>query len=154
MAPGDIIINNNLYISGEHAFHGEKFLYCSLLYDNLICRKKELYEYSKLFKGKEPQFKSPYDAKKAGGKKGLLLIEYELNKWNSYSNKLQKQICLYKLYNDPDVMKFLKENKDKYFVHYDFRAHTNTKWGGKIKNNQIIGKNELGNIWNEIKNEL
>ena len=60
-------IEERVYISGEHAFHGEKYLQISKHISNEK-RQKELIDYSLKFQGMNTSLVNPIDAKRAGGK--------------------------------------------------------------------------------------
>lgn len=148
-----IIIKQKYFKTGEHCFHYMKYYYCSKKCNNE--KKKKLRNYCKNFTGKESIYNLAKDAKKAGGKKGLLLQDNELENWNkNISMKIQKKICNYKLKNYKEIKEILILNKSKILIHQDNFANENTIWGGKVKNNIIIGKNKLGNIWMNIRDRL
>lgn len=140
------------YISGEHAFHGQKYICVGLKSNN--DRRKELYEYANNFCGKNPVFSTPNDAKKGGGKNGKKLTDEEILYWNSIVDNIQKNICIHKSQQYEQIQEYIKINKNKYFLHQDNRATKNTIWGGKIKDGKLIGQNKLGKIWMEYANEL
>ncbi len=150
-----IQINNKIYITGEHAFHGQKYIFASKVAKTEE-RKKLLLEYAKKFEGENPHFKSSLDAKKGGGKKGCILEKDELSLWDTkFSYDVQKIISLYKLNNNNDVKKILLENKDSYILHQDNRAKNDTIWAGRLDaNNNLIGQNKLGKIWMELTKDL
>ena len=64
-------LDKNSFISGEHAFHYFKYKLMSV-HSTDTRRKNELEMYSRKFVGLDPYFKSPLDAKKAGGKKHVV----------------------------------------------------------------------------------
>ena len=73
-----IIINNDElreYESGEHCFHGEKYIRLSKLCNDAN-RKDELLNYGKRFI-KPCKYKKGVEVKKLGGKKGLILSDEE-----------------------------------------------------------------------------
>jgi hypothetical protein len=98
-------------------------------------------------------------AKKMGGKKGLILNSYELEKWTLISIDIQKNICKWKITNYEEVRNDLQKSKDKILVHPAMRCSLekieNRIWEGRAKiiDNKIIiyGKNLLGNIWMEYR---
>ena len=150
----DTLYRTIYYKSGEHAFHGQKYINIALKCKDEN-RKKELFEYAKKFAGNNPEFITPLDAKKGGGRKGKCLKNDEIDHWNSISENVQRNICLNKIFEHKSVRDFLKNNKDKYFLHYDFRAKEQTIWGGKInKDGVIIGQNKLGKIWIEYIDKI
>lgn len=148
-----VIVNGKEYKSGEHAFHGQKYLVASSVHKPDDSRYKELVEYSSKFEGSNPEFNTPLDAKKDGGKKGLPLDLKELKKWNTECEMVQLMICDYKYNNYESIKMLLNENKDKIIIHQDNRATKTTFWGAKMKGNQIIGKNKLGIIWQQVMNK-
>ena len=148
----NIIIKNKHFKTGEHCFHYMKYYYCSKKCDKN--RKLKLREYSKNFLGENTIYNKAIDAKKAGGKKGLLLHDYELKDWNNiFSEKIQKKICKYKIKNYDEIQNILILSKNRILIHQDNFANENTIWGCKIKNNKIIGKNKLGIIWMNLRDK-
>jgi predicted NAD-dependent protein-ADP-ribosyltransferase YbiA (DUF1768 family) len=157
----DIIVENEdknrIYESGEHCFHGEKYIRLSEL-SNDENRKNILFNYGKTFI-KPSQYKTSIMAKKMGGKKGLILNSYELEKWTLISIDIQKNICKWKITNYEEVRNDLQKSKDKILVHPAMRCSLekieNRIWEGRAKiiDNKIIiyGKNLLGNIWMEYR---
>jgi predicted NAD-dependent protein-ADP-ribosyltransferase YbiA (DUF1768 family) len=143
-------VNDQYYKTGEHAFHGTKYR-CAAKCTKSKERKKELLEYAKKFEW-NGKFNTPLEAKKAGGKKGLFLENYELEQWSDESIDVQKEICAYKYLHNEEVKETIDENENKYLLHQDNRAKTNTLWGGKFdkKTDNIIGHNRLGLIWMNI----
>lgn len=147
----EIIIKNKIFQTGEHAFHGLKYSSIAGKTKNKD-RKKILLSYSEKFEGISPIFNTPNDAKKGGGKKGLLLEPLELEYWNNISYQTQKNISEYKFQTYQIVKETLLENKNSYLLHQDNRANNNTLWGGRIdkRTGNLVGYNKLGLVWMEI----
>lgn len=155
----DIIINKDgsrIYESGEHCFHGEKYIRLGELCKNEN-RKKQLMDYGSTFIKPSP-YKTTALAKKMGGKKGLLLTGEELEIWKTISISVQNEICDWKIKNYHEVRQDLIKSGNKILVHPALRCSEEklekTKiWEGKgiVKDGNIviIGKNLLGNIWME-----
>lgn len=149
-------IDGKLYITGEHAFHGQKYISASKIYNDGSDRKIELINYAKKFEGKNTEFKTALDAKKGGGKKGAMLSPDEIKNWNeSESEIVQYDICDYKYENNLDVRTTLNKYKDRILIHQDNRAKSNTPWGARVKQeegkeDEIIGQNKLGKTWMKI----
>ena len=162
----EVKINGKLYITGEHAFHGQKYLVASETYNDEILtksddeRKEKLIKYSQLFEGKDTKFKTALDAKRAGGKSGERLSDNEIKIWNSKkSDEIQDKICIYKYKNNKEVRDTLNKFKDYTLIHQDNRATDKTPWGARVVTKDgvdvIIGKNKLGKTWTKIyKNEM
>jgi len=162
----EVKINGKLYITGEHAFHGQKYLVASETYNDEILtksddeRKEKLIKYSQLFEGKDTKFKTALDAKRAGGKSGERLSDKEIKIWNSKkSDEIQDKICIYKYKSNKEVRDTLNKFRDHILIHQDNRANDKTPWGARVVNNDgvdvIIGKNKLGKTWTKIyKNEM
>jgi hypothetical protein len=91
----DVIIidecTQRIYESGEHCFHGEKYIRLGELCED-ESRKKVLLDYGSTFI-KPSQYKTGAIAKKMGGKKGLLLNNVELKLWTTISIDVQHKIC-------------------------------------------------------------
>jgi predicted NAD-dependent protein-ADP-ribosyltransferase YbiA (DUF1768 family) len=146
----NVVIDNILYITGEHAFHGQKYKQIAQNIND-IKRKNELLNYSLIFEGKDTKLKKSNDAKKAGGRKGLELNNQEREIWNKLSENIQYKISMYKYENYDIIKDILKEYKDYYLLHQENRANNKSIWGGRIKDDKLIGKNKLGKIWMKIQ---
>ena len=147
-----------VYESGEHCFHGEKYIRLSEVCEDEN-RKKILLEYGKNFV-KPSKFKNCVEVKRMGGKKGLLLNNEELKKWIRISIDVQREICKWKYDNYEEVRDDIEKSGDKILIHPALRCSEKKVesriWEGrailddegKIK---ILGKNLLGNIWMELR---
>ena len=80
-------------------------------------------------------FKTPTEAKRAGGKKGLKLSPEEIEQWSTISINVQEDICKYKLENDEAVKNDLAKSGDKLLVHTAsrFSKIDNCYWEGKVR---------------------
>jgi predicted NAD-dependent protein-ADP-ribosyltransferase YbiA (DUF1768 family) len=157
----DVIIEDNIdkrtYESGEHCFHGEKYIRLGRLSTDKQ-RKKELIFYGLHFK-KPSKYKTCNEAKKMGGKNGLVLSPSELEMWHILSVEVQINISMYKYETYDEVKEDIKNSGNKLLVHPALRTSeeklmTRT-WEGKavIKDGKvtIIGVNRLGNIWMDLR---
>jgi predicted NAD-dependent protein-ADP-ribosyltransferase YbiA (DUF1768 family) len=154
---GDIVIanedTNRTYESGEHCFHGEKYIRLGELCED-ESRKKVLLDYGVTFT-KPSQYKTGAVAKKMGGKKGLILNSTELKLWTSISIDVQHSICRWKVENYEEVRADLVKSGTKILIHPAMRCSEEKLefrlWEGKgiVKDGKIVvlGKNLLGNIW-------
>ena len=79
------------YESGEHCFHGEKYIRLGKFCEEEE-RKSVLLKYGSNFIKGNCINKKGADIKKMGGKKGLKLSEIELNLWRNISIEVQKEI--------------------------------------------------------------
>ena len=148
----DVVIDGRVYQSGEHAFHGEKFIKLGIFIDDQI-RAAQLMDYGATFL--KPSAYSPAMAKKMGGKNGLRLNEEELWRWSKMSEGVQRDICLFKLsYNE--VRQDLIQSKGKLLIHPAMRCRHPERciWEGKYVDGTVIGKNLLGKIWMEVRDTL
>lgn len=155
----DINIPNDIreYETGEHCFHGEKYIRLGRLSEDKK-RKKELIFYGLTFL-KPSKYKTCADAKKKGGKSGLLLLPDELAQWDALSIEVQIDICNYKYNTYDEVRQDLKKSENKLLIHPALRTSEEKVksriWEGKaiIKDGQIhiLGKNRLGSVWMEIR---
>ena len=157
----DVIIGANkdirTYESGEHCFHGEKYIRIGRLCTDKE-RKKQLIKHGLNFI-KPSKYKTCADAKKYGGKSGLLLLDSELKDWDIISFEVQYYISKYKLDTYDEVKEDIKNSKTKLLIHPALRTSEEKVvkriWEGKaiIKDGKIevLGKNRLGNIWMEIR---
>ena len=155
------IIEGNIkriYESGEHCFHGEKYIRLGELCEDKN-RKKVLLDYGNTFM-KPSKYKTGAIAKKMGGKKGLLLNDIELKLWINISIDVQHKICDWKFNNYDEVKNDLLKSENKILIHPAMRCsqeklEKSRFWEGKavVINEEIVilGKNLLGNIWMEIR---
>jgi len=146
------------YESGEHAFHGEKYMrisdYCAS-----ESRKAELIKYGQTFM-KGSLYKTGAEVKRVGGKRGLRLTENELSVWSTICIQVQKEICIWKFNNYEEVREDLKKSGTKILVHPALRCaedkiEKTAFWEGKgvVRDGGlvILGKNMLGNIWMSLR---
>jgi predicted NAD-dependent protein-ADP-ribosyltransferase YbiA (DUF1768 family) len=155
----DVVIEGQrVYESGEHCFHGEKYIRIGELSESED-RKAQLLEYGKTFL-KPSQYKGGGAAKKMGGKRGLLLNEKELNLWEAISEEVQYNICRWKLENYEEVRNNLLKSGNKILIHPAMRCSQEKLertriWEGKgiVIDGKIVvlGKNRLGNIWMQFR---
>jgi len=153
-----VIQDERIYESGEHCFHGEKYIRLGKQCEKED-RKKILLDYGLTF-CKTSSYKTGAMAKKMGGKKGLLLSSEELLKWDTLRLGVQEDICRYKLKTDEIVRQDLIKSGNKTLIHPALRCSEEKVektcfWEGRavIKegNLVILGKNMLGNIWMSLK---
>jgi hypothetical protein len=146
------------YSSGEHCFHGEKYIRVGELCDDDL-RKQKLIAYGETFI-KPSVYETAVEAKKRGGKKGLLLSEAEIETWTKLCIDVQREICRWKYDNDMCVRNDLQDSGAKPLVHSAMRCRKEDLhkkfWEGKafIEDDEIVilGKNALGNIWMDFRN--
>lgn len=156
----DVVIYGIEYESGEHCFHGEKYRRLGMLCEHEN-RKKELLEYAKLFV-KKSCFGNAIEAKKGGGKKGLMLSNEELNIWSKLCLDVQYEICMYKLDAYEDVREDLIKSIGNILIHTASRCsekqYESRFWEGKMVErdgvNVIIGGNKLGECWMELREQM
>lgn len=143
------------YDSGECCFHGEKFIRVGKLCQDEN-RKNQLLEYgSKFLRGICE--KNGALVKKMGRK--FILDKNELDLWHILSINVQKDICKYKYDNYAEVRDDLLKSKGKLLIHPAMRCSeekVKTRlWEGKgivvDGKIEVIGKNMLGNLWMELR---
>lgn len=152
-----------VYDSGELCFHGEKYFRVGKLSNNED-RKRVLFEYgSKFLRGGE--IKSSKEAKMRGGKgkKGLRLNIDELKNWDILREKVQFEICKWKIENYEEVKNYLLEVKSSILVHPALRCNDDKVksrvWEGRAildENGKVVilGGNKLGNMWMSIRDSM
>ena len=161
---GRVTVDGRHYSSGEHAFHGSKYIEISKELNG--ARKLDFEEYGKKFE-EEGEFgmMEGNEVKKRGGKSklGKKLNEEEIGIWTKRSVEVQKKICLYKVENDENVKKVLMSTGTKVLIHPAMRCSVEKVkdkfWEGKgivNENDEIVvlGRNMLGSIWTEIRSSL
>lgn len=156
-----VIVDGNkkrIYESGEHCFHGEKYIRLGGLCEDET-RKRVLLDYGNTFM-KPSNYKTGAVAKKMGGKKGLLLDTAELKLWSGIGIVVQHEICNWKFNNYEEVKQDLLKSGTKILIHPAMRCsqeklETTRLWEGKgvVIDGKIlvIGKNLLGKIWMEYR---
>jgi len=150
----EVVIEDRVYETGEHCFHGEKF-YCLSLIEENEKRKKELLEYSRKFLERGLNGSK---IKKLG--RGLILTSYELEKWREISVEVQRKICLYKWTQYEVVRSVLEGTGSKVLIHPAMRCSeekvVGRLWEGKgvMRDGTLVvlGGNKLGYIWMELRN--
>lgn len=161
----DVVISDEkdirFYESGEHCFHGEKYIRISKLIKDPY-RKSLLLDYGMMFL-KPSIYRNIREVKKMGGKNGLLLSDKELELWINMCVSVQKEICNFKLKNYEEVRTDLMNSKGKILIHPALRCsleklEKSSFWNGRaiIEDGKVVilGKNTLGNIWMELRNNL
>jgi predicted NAD-dependent protein-ADP-ribosyltransferase YbiA (DUF1768 family) len=147
------------YDSGECYFHGEKFYLIGERTINNEKRKKELIEYSKKFLSGNCD---PDGAKVKKMGRNLILTEYELKLWDQLKIDVQKEICEYKFENYEQVRNDLRNSGNKILIHPALRCsekklRCNDLCGKAVINNgkiEVIGRNIIGKIWMELRDQL
>ena len=159
---GEVVVDGRTYSTGEHAFHGSKYVVVAEHVGDED-RRKKLIEYGRQFEqGCAWGSCTPAEAKKKGGKKGMALTSEELGLWDKLSVDVQRQICAYKLETDDAVRKALIGTGDKTLVHPAMRCSLEKakkcKWEGRVVEEDgrrmIVGGNMLGGIWMEMREGL
>jgi len=132
--PGGITVDGLLFPSVENAFQGEKYL-CTdtpAFIHNFTC---------------EGSIKTAVEAKKAGGKKGMLARGAVLRKeeWAQKCDGVMKKALEARFEVDPDFRRILGAVTDSgaTLLHYE---RGGGYWGGKEKNGEILGQNKLGKM--------
>jgi ribA/ribD-fused uncharacterized protein len=153
---GEVEVQGRRYASGEHCFHGEKFMRISELVEDEK-RKQVLREYGASF---SDNHLTAREVKKRGGKGGLTLSDHELFLWERESPKVQWEICTYKFQHYEEVRKDLIRSGNNILIHPALRCNeekTRSKiWEGKgiVHTDgriEVIGGNKLGNIWMALR---
>jgi predicted NAD-dependent protein-ADP-ribosyltransferase YbiA (DUF1768 family) len=154
----EVVIDGRLYESGEHGFHGEKYIRLSEVAEGE--RKKQLWDYGQTFLKPSP-YKTGAMVKRAGGKKGFALNPDELSRWLDLSMDVQRSICVWKKENYEEVREDLRKSGVNHLVHPAMRCSVEKLkdriWEGKgaVVDGKIVvlGQNRLGNLWMEIRSE-
>jgi predicted NAD-dependent protein-ADP-ribosyltransferase YbiA (DUF1768 family) len=155
----EVMVDGRLYESGEHCFHGEKYIRLSESCSEE--RKKQLWDYGQTFLKPSP-YKTGALVKRAGGKKGLGLTPEELTLWFELSMEVQRSICLWKKDNYEEVREDLRKSGAHLLVHPAMRCSPEKLkdriWEGKgtVVDGQLVvlGQNRLGNLWMELRHNV
>jgi len=165
----EINIDNILYPSGEHAYHGEKHRQLSLLSQDPK-RRDALFKYSEKFTS-TGDFKDLFNGKvkEKGGKSEteLPLSKIESKTWDEIYLVTQRKICRWKYDMCPGVKQALANTGNKLLVHLAsrknaFQVSKNPKLNNGLANAEgicivengkvkVLGLNMLGKIWMEIR---
>lgn len=110
-----IIDNSRKYLTGEHAFHGEKYFLLGQT-SNDSQRKNKLLSHSKKFL--DPSiYDTSLKARRAGGKSGLALSVDELLLWDTINEEVQRKISNWKVEKYPEVKRDLLDTENKILIH-------------------------------------
>ena len=150
-APTPIQLNGRNYPTGEHAFHGTKYLIAAQSQDGE--RAKNLAAHAAEFETDGNIGDNPLDAKKNG--RAIKLTDSEIAHWNASSEDVQRQISKEKFDNDPDVRNALRNTRGQYLIHFSKGANPQSVWEGKLDKNsgEVVGQNKLGKIWMDIRDD-
>jgi len=149
------------YKTGEHCFHGEKYI---RLAKHPFCEeevKDALLAYGDKFVGEDVTFDAA-KAKSKGGKSGMELSPDQLNLWKTLSVIVQYEICRYKVAHYDQVKDDLCSTGEKLLVHPAMRCSDEKMetriWEGRVKivngKIKVLGKNKLGEIWINVRKEV
>jgi predicted NAD-dependent protein-ADP-ribosyltransferase YbiA (DUF1768 family) len=152
-----VIVESREYDSGEHCFHGEKFIRIGELCTDEQ-RKQALIEYGKKFL-KGTSEKNGNVIKKMGRK--FVLTSAELELWSRISIDVQIEICKYKYEHYEIVREDLHKSRRNILIHPAMRCSDekvkHRLWEGRavvVDGQQtIIGQNMLGKIWMELRDK-
>jgi predicted NAD-dependent protein-ADP-ribosyltransferase YbiA (DUF1768 family) len=136
----------------EVVFHACKFKSVADSLDPMSPRKKLLDAHV----GKLEACLDPVMAKMMGGKgkNGFKLFPAELDVWSALSEQRQDEICRRKFRENPNVQKVLANSRGFHLVHLASRARESEIWGGRVKDNKLIGQNKLGEAWMRVRDEM
>ena len=149
----DVVVDGRVYQSGEHAFHGEKFVRLALIIDDQD-RAARMMDHGATFL--KPSYPTPALAKKMGGKKGFALKDYEINQWSRISLDVQRDISRFKFHAYEQVRQDLIASKGKILIHPALRCSKPEQcfWEGKFVDGAVVGANHLGLIWMHLRDSL
>jgi predicted NAD-dependent protein-ADP-ribosyltransferase YbiA (DUF1768 family) len=153
------------YKTGEHCFHGEKYIRLGKDFATDENDKQLLLDYGYQFVGEDVTFDA-LDAKRKGGRKGMELSNDLLERWKVLSEIVQYEICIYKVAHHDVVREDLCSTGEKTLVHptrcsddkindctWEGRAKVKYNKDGKMKIH-MLGKNKLGKIWMDVREEV
>jgi predicted NAD-dependent protein-ADP-ribosyltransferase YbiA (DUF1768 family) len=157
----DVVIIKNesviTYESGEHCFHGEKYFRIGEVCKDEKRRQMLISHGMKFIK--PSSYRTCAEAKKMGGKRGLVLTMEEIVLWDNVSRAVQKEICEYKFRLYEEVRNDLLKSENKLLIHPAMRCSEEKLetriWEGKgvVRDGKlsVIGGNELGNLWAKLR---
>jgi predicted NAD-dependent protein-ADP-ribosyltransferase YbiA (DUF1768 family) len=156
----EVVVDGRVYESGEHAYHGEKYTRLGALCKGPT-RQRALLDHGSAFLRPSP-YKTGAIAKRMGGKRGLLLSGVEMGQWESLSMDVQLEICRWKLQHHAMVRADLLSSKGKILIHPALRCSeaklASRIWEGKgvVQDGRIVvlGRNELGRMWMQLRDDL
>ena len=156
----EVVIDGiRVYDTGEHCFHGEKYTRLGELENRSETRRQQLLDYGRRFQ-RPSVYLTGAEAKRGGGKKGMILNEAEMATWNDIRVDVQRQICLWKKEHEEVVKNDLLKSGDKILVHPAMRCseekvERQSFWEGRavMRDGKVIilGRNQLGNCWMEMR---
>ena len=157
---GRVTVEGRHYSSGEHAFHGSKYLKVSEMYPDGDERRMLLEEYGHHFEttGLFGDLSAAEIKSRGGkGKKGFKLTPNELQHWDNCSVDIQFEICQYKFDHYEEVRDVLKKSGQRPLVHIVLRMSrekvAQRKWEGGVdkETGEVYGENLLGEMWTELR---
>jgi predicted NAD-dependent protein-ADP-ribosyltransferase YbiA (DUF1768 family) len=155
-----VLLDGREYESGEHAFHGEKYMRIGERCEDPV-RRRVLLEYGGTFRRPSP-YKTAAVAKRMGGKRGLELSSVELRAWDALSLDVQFAICQWKSSQYETVRDDLRKSIGKILIHPALRCSeaklASRVWEGKgvVQDGRIVvlGRNTLGRMWMQIREDM
>ena len=153
--PCRVLFPTREYVSGEHAFHGEKYTQLGQLCADPD-RAKQLLDYAAQFVGDTLTID---DAHRAGSHPAFPLTPEERAMWSELSLDVQSDICRWKAEHCREVQQDLFLSGFKTLVHLNTRGGKRAHgfWHGEARvhpvsgNVHVIGRNMLGYIWMDIR---
>jgi predicted NAD-dependent protein-ADP-ribosyltransferase YbiA (DUF1768 family) len=146
--PCRVICQTREYVSGEHAFHGEKYFRLAQLSAD-TGRAKQLLEQAALFVGDN---NTQTLAHTGGGSASFRLTKLERAAWSEISVYVQTEICRWKAAHCREVQEDLFVSGNRILVHLPKGTKPGFWDGVPVSGNiQVIGGNMLGYIWMDVR---
>lgn len=145
----EVEVDNVKFNSGEHAFQTIKFTHAAAVTTNEQRRMRLMQHAAKVKDSLLPMDAKTLGSK--GGKGGMKLTQFEIQKWHEAAPVVQRQICESKIELHPQIYEFLLSTETKLLLHHELGP--TPYWGGRLEKEteQVIGENTLGQIWMQLR---
>lgn len=134
-APFDVVIDNVVYPTVEHAFQAMKYTCTS---------RPELAETVR-------QASTATAAKRAGSRKAMKQhkVELDISCWNAKKEHIMRELIQSKISRHPKIQAIMETARQHpvKFVHF---SRFDMEWGAHVKNGAVEGRNLLGTIYQEF----
>jgi predicted NAD-dependent protein-ADP-ribosyltransferase YbiA (DUF1768 family) len=139
------IVKGRTFPTSEHLFHTMKYMY-----SKMETKSISITDYvDAILQDPDPRSAKQIGSKKFFSKHHLKLM---MEKWMEVRITLQRQICIWKRDQHSTIILPLLDTKDR-LVHYESCRTGKPEllfWGAQIRDDKIVGQNQLGILWEDL----
>jgi predicted NAD-dependent protein-ADP-ribosyltransferase YbiA (DUF1768 family) len=144
-----IMIDHVWYLTESHAIEAKKFEAAASVADGE--RREALLRHSGMFKGLDPFFFGSIHKIREAGRR-ITLNGDEMKEVRRQEVGIQTRICMFKMTQSTFVRRVLVASKGRTLLFEDSGKDRVSFWGGVVTpSNAICGRNELGEIWMNLR---